>query len=284
MKKIMFGLAAAAAIAAFGVESANIVGYNTYQTDEARQPSFGACFVPVSGASTYKLGDLKPADFDVDNDFIQIINPTTLASDAQYVYMSKEIADAAAEADGEEPGAYDALIGWWNPDIGVGEDGASADNVDINVGQAFLGLFDSGNDIGFLSSGEAPTVPTSINTDGARQPFFASYIPKTITLGQIVPEDFDVDNDFIQVINPTTLGTDAQYVYMSKEIADAAAEADGEDPGAYDALVGWWNPDIGVGEDGASANNVSVAPGAAFLGLFDGGADITFNFPSSLAE
>ena len=125
MKKIMFATVAAAAITGFCVESANIVGYNTYQTDEARQPSFGACFIPVSGAATYKLGDLKPADFNVDDDMIQLINPTTLGTDARYVYMSKEVADAAAEADGEDPGAYDALVGWWDPVIGVGEDDAS---------------------------------------------------------------------------------------------------------------------------------------------------------------
>ena len=285
MKKLMFAAAVAAGFIAMGdgIESANIVGYNTYNTDTARQPSFGACFVPTSGASSYKLGDLKPTDFSVDDDYLQIINPTTLGTDATYVYMSKEMADAAAIDDGGAAGDYDDLIGWWNPDIGVGADGASANNVEINVGQAFLGLFESGNDIGFLSSGEAPTVSTSINTDGEKQPFFASYIPKTIKLGQIVPENISVDDDYVQVINPTTLGTDATYVYMSKEMADAAAIDDGGAAGDYDDLIGWWNPDIGVGADGASAMNVSVTAGAAFLGLFESGNDITFNFPSSTA-
>ena len=107
-------------------------------------------------------------------------------------------------------------------------------------------------------------------------------MPKTIKLGAIVPENFDVDADAIQVINPSTLAADAQYVYMSKEIADAAAKEDGEEPGAYDELIGWWNPVIGVGEDGASANGVDVAAGAAFLGLFESGNNITFNFPAAL--
>ena len=145
-------------------------------------------------------------------------------------------------------------------------------------------MFESGNDIGFLSCGEAPAVSTSISTGGLKQPFFASYIPKTIKLGQIVADDFDPDNDVIAVINPTTLGTDAQYVYMSKEIADAAAIDEGGAAGDYDELIGWWDYSIGVGEDGAKADNVNVTPGAAFLGLFESGNDITFNFPSSLAE
>ena len=151
MKKLMFTAAVAAGLAAFGdgIESANIVGYGTYNTDELRQPSFGACFIPVNGASSYKLGDLKPTDLDPDNDTIQVINPTTLASDAVYVYMSKEVADAAALEDGEEAGAYDELIGWWDYVIGIGEDNAKADNVNVTPGAAFLGKFDSGNDITF---------------------------------------------------------------------------------------------------------------------------------------
>ena len=285
MKKLMITTAALlAAVGVNAVESANIVGYTNFETEQLRQPSFGACFLPLSGASTYKLGDLIPTDFDVDNDSISIIDPTTLGTAAQYVYMSKEIADAAAVADGEPQGAYDELIGWWDYLAGgVGTDGAEAGNVNISVGQAFLGLFDSGNDISFRSNGDVPLTSTSISTDGERQPFFANYLPKTITLGQIVPEDFDVDNDSIAVIDPTTLGTAAQYVYMSKDIADAAAVADGEQPGAYDELIGWWDYLAGgVGTDGAEAGNVNVAAGAAFLGLFDSGNDITFNFPAAL--
>jgi hypothetical protein len=166
---------------------------------------------------------------------------------------------------------------------GVGEDGAAAGETPINVGQAFLGLFESGSDIQFQSSGSVPLTTTGISTDAKKKPFFANYLPKTIKLGAIVPENFDPDADGIQVINPTTLGADYIYVYMSKEIADAAAEEEGELPGAYDELVGWWDyMKGGVGEDGASANDVDVAAGAAFLGLFESGNNITFNFPAAL--
>ncbi len=286
MKKVMFGLAAAAAISAFAIESANIVGYNTYNTDNAYQPSFGACFVPLSGGSTYKLGSIKPTNFDPDNDMIQLIDPTTLGRSAAYVYLSAEIAAAAEVEDGAEPGEYDGLIGWWDASTGPDlDEGIKADNVDIDVGQAFLGKFDSGNDVEFLSSGEAPTVSTSISTDSARQPFFASYIPKTIKLGQIVPEDFDPDNDMIQVIDPATLGRSAAYVYLSAEVAAAAEVEDGAEPGEYDGLIGWWDASTGPDlDEGIKADNVNVNPGDAFLGKFDSGNDITFNFPSSLAE
>ena len=98
----------------FSLESANVVGYTEFATAAKKQPSFGACFMPLNGATSYKLKDLVPSNFDPDADGIQVINPITLGADYIYVYMSKEIADAAAEEDGEAPGAYDDLIGWWD--------------------------------------------------------------------------------------------------------------------------------------------------------------------------
>ena len=282
MKKLIFAAAAVAGMGAFALESANVVGYTEFTTETKKQPSFGACFTPINGEATYKLKELIPTDFDPDSDIVQLVNPTTLGTDAQYVYMSKEIADAAAEEDGEAPGAYDELVGWWDAGLGVGEDGAAVGETPIKVGQAFLGLFESGNNIKFQSSGSVPLTSTGISTDFKKQPFFSNYLPKVIALGTIVAEDFDPDADIIQVVNPETLGTDAQYVYMSKEIADAAAAEDGEAPGAYDELVGWWDAALGVGEDGASANNVDVDAGAAFLGLFESGNNITFKFPAAL--
>ena len=150
MKKLMFAVAAAFCGTVFGLESANIVGYTEYKTEAKKKPSFGACFMPLDGSASYKLKDLKPTNFDPDADGIQVINPTTLGADYIYVYMSKEIADAAAEEEGELPGAYDELVGWWDyMKGGVGEDGASANDVDVAAGAAFLGLFESGNNITF---------------------------------------------------------------------------------------------------------------------------------------
>ena len=135
-----------------------VVGYIGKNTDALKQPSFGACFVPVDDAKTYKLATLVPTGFDPDMDQICLINPTTLGTDAQYVYMSKEIADAAAEEEGEEPGAFDFLIGWWDASIGVGEEGGEAGNVDVVPGAAFLGLFESLSDITFQFPSPIPSV------------------------------------------------------------------------------------------------------------------------------
>ena len=266
----------------FSLESANIVGYTEYATAAKNKPAFGACFMPLNGNDSYKLKDLVPTDFDADNDMIQVINPTTLGTDATYLYFSKEFADAVAEEENEEPGSFDELIGWWNPSYDIGDELGACDEVPVKVGQAFLGLFESGNNIKFRSSGNVPLTSTAISTDCKKKPFFANYLPVTIKLGAIVPEDFDADNDMIQVINPTTLGTDATYLYFSKEFADAVAEEENEEPGSFDELIGWWNPSYDIGDELGASNEVDVIPGAAFLGLFESGNNIIFNFPAAL--
>ena len=122
MKKLIFAAAAVAGMGAFALESANVVGYTEYKTETKKQPSFGACFMPLDGSASYKLKDLVPSNFDADNDMIQVINPSTLATDATYVYFSKEFADAAASEEGEPAGAFDELIGWWNPSYDIGDE------------------------------------------------------------------------------------------------------------------------------------------------------------------
>ena len=86
MKKLMIAASAAlCATVGFGLESANVVGYTEFASATKKQPSFGACFMPLDGATSYKLKDLVPSDFDPDADVVQLINPSTLATDAQYV-------------------------------------------------------------------------------------------------------------------------------------------------------------------------------------------------------
>ena len=75
MKKLMFAAAAmAAGIAMADVTSANIVGYNTKQTAEVLYPTFGACFIPVNGAKTYQLGDIKAENTNWGNSYIMFLD------------------------------------------------------------------------------------------------------------------------------------------------------------------------------------------------------------------
>ena len=264
------------------VVSSDIVGYNNNVTDGSKYPVFGASFLPVNGATTYKLGNLVPSNASTDDDWIQVINSTTLDADNMYHYLDKATADYIAVDNGGKAGDCDDLIGWWDGAYDIGEEEGFADNVTIENGTGFLGFFESGNEISFQSSGKVPTVTTGVTTDGSKYPIIANYIPKTIKLGWIVPEDASTDDDWIQVINSTTLDADNMYHYLDKATADYIAVDNGGKAGDCDDLIGWWDGAYDIGEEEGSANNVDVAAGAGFLGFFESGNEITFNFPSSL--
>ena len=58
MKKVMFGLAVAATLGVFGIESANTVGYQTMDLTAGKQVMKGAMFVTVGDASL-SLQDIR---------------------------------------------------------------------------------------------------------------------------------------------------------------------------------------------------------------------------------
>ena len=250
-------------------------------TDGTKYPIIGASFLPVGGGSTFKLGDFVPTGASADDDWIQVINSTTLDADKMYHYVDKATADYIAIDNGGEAGDCDDLIGWWDGDYDIGDDEGAANNVTFANGTGFLGFFESGEEISFQSSGQVPDVVTSLTTDGSKYPIVTSYIPKAIPLGWIVPNGASADDDWIQVINSVTLDADKMYHYVDKATADYIAIDNGGEAGDCDDLIGWWDGDLDIGEDGGSADTVSVNPGDGFLGFFESGEAITFNFPSS---
>ena len=156
MKKLMFALVAAgaAAVMADGIESANIVGYQGVSKGSVAQPMFGFTFVPVDGATSNKLGDVTVSGMKGGNDYIQVINSTTLGLDARYTYYSAAQAEAEAADSAEElveEGEYEsyeeayadeyptfaAKIGWWNGTPG-GKSSVRSENIVVNEGDAFL--------------------------------------------------------------------------------------------------------------------------------------------------
>ena len=284
------------------------MGYQDVSKGAVKQPLFGFTFTPVTGAATIKLGSVTVKGMEGGLDRIQVINPTTLASDAVYTYYSdaQARAEAAEEAEGETgttegeeyeevfAEVYDELkgnVGWWAGAVG----GTSADNVDVAVGSGFLGLSPSANNIAFTCSGEAPTTPKAYSAGAVKQPIIANFLPTKCYLKDILVSGMEGGLDRIQVINPTTLASDAVYTYYSdaQARAEAAEEAEGETGATegeeyeevfaevYDELkgnVGWWAGAVG----GTSADNVVVNPGDAFLVLSPVANALTFNFKSVL--
>ena len=252
-------------------------------------PLFSLCFTPINGATYTLLGDFKPMDGTsiVEDDCIQVIDPTSLAATKLFTYLDKTIADEIAVDEGGQPGDYDEFIGWWDEGIGIFEDDAKVDDYQVNIGDGFMGYFESESEVTFQSNGEAPTVSTSFtpNSEGTRSPVFANYIPRDITLKYMAPVDgmAIVEDDCIQVIDPTSLASTELFTYLDKTIADEIAVDEGGEPGDYDEFIGWWDEGIGIFEDDARVDDFVVKAGFGFMGYFEAGNEITFQLPSSTA-
>ena len=209
---------------------------------------------------------------DPDLDYIQILDTSNTSVINRYCYFSKAIADAL-NAD-EHTDEYTALIGWWEADE-VGD--TSRDNVVLNVGQGWLLANGSGSNIKFLYHGEVPLMPTQIETEGVARPFIANYLPRAVTLGEIVIDEIDPDLDYLQELDTSNTSVINRYSYFPQAVADALNEDEHTDE--YDALVGWWVTDE-IGDDGSERNNVSIPTGKAFLGACGSGASWVIKFPS----
>ena len=288
MKKLMCALAAVAAgVAMADVSSANIVGYNTINTGaNKRYATLTPCFLPVSGATTYKMKDLTASGFAFNGgnpDTLQALDSASTSTKAEYLYCDKAMADALCEEYKMPAGSFDAYIGWWDQKKG-GLGVAAADEDAIANGTGFLGDIRSGSDVAVQSSGEAPTKSTSYTTDGKRYPLFGCYIPKALKLKQLTASGFDYNGgnpDTLQVLDPVTTSTKAEYLYCDKVMADALCEEYKMPAGSFDAYIGWWDQKKG-GLGVAPADEDDVVIGETFLGDIRSLSEVTVNFPSSL--
>ena len=298
MKKLMFAAAVAAGFAVFGVESSNIVGYAPVNDGGNHNPGVGGLFIPVGGASTYKLSNIRvSADGDFmtpGTEYLQMLNPNGSAVIARYTYVSEDFLKDEFEDDWED---YKSAIGWWNFDRNIpalieGGDYAkkltSANDPDIVVGTAFLGYL-GGNDLNFTSSGEVPTESTAFNDNGNHNPFFMNYLPVTIDLMDItVSADGDFmtpGTEYLQVLNPNGSAVVARYTYVSEDFLKDEFE---DEWANYEWAIGWWNFDRNIPSLIEASDNskqlkrgdVTLDPGASFLGYL-GGNGLSFNFPAA---
>ena len=285
------------------MESANVVGYSALNDGGDQNPGIGGLFIPVNGSSTYKLTDITVSgptadDFMVPGiEYLQMLNPNGSAVIARYTYVSEAFLKDEFEDEWED---YKGAIGWWNYDRNIatlieGGDYAkkitAATDPDITVGTAFLGKL-GGNELNFTSAGEVPNVSTSFNDDGNQNPFFLNYLPTTIDLMDVTvsgetTDDFMVPGiEYLQVLNPNGSAVVARYTYVSEAFLKDEFEDEWAD---YAWAIGWWNYDRNIatliegGDDAKkiSRGDVSLAPGAAFLGKL-GGNGLDFNFPAAV--
>lgn len=221
MKKIMFGLAAAVAIGAFGIESANTVGYQQIPTPQGSSMRC-ATFRTVLAAS-YPLSQIKVEGADGTGD----VSAQTISSaglwDGEYYYLTEDMT-----------GAPD---GWYKDMFGD----ESANDVILPEGTALF-VSSANNDIVLTVSGEVAKgdvlVPFS---QGAGM--IGNCLPVDVALARIGLTGADGTGDVcVQTISAGGLW-DGEYYYLTEDMTGAAD--------------GWYKDMFGD----EAADDVTLAPG-----------------------
>ena len=251
MKKLMMTLAVSLAATALiaDVTSVNVVGYQNV-TAGGQYFSSGATFISIgtSANAQWRLGDIKGVGMVPVDDNIQFLNP----ADANTVLTATYVDAAAA---GEEP----SLVGWWNMDGDT--------RLDDQVFAAGTGFLCSFSSVGVVLTyaGEVLDGSTTVDLNGMKYPMVANFLPKNITLGDLVGVGMVPVDDNIQFLSVAGAITELTATYI-----DAAAA--GEEP----SLVGWWNMDGDTRLD-----DVAFPAGTAFLGRFQS-SNVQIIFPDPI--
>lgn len=229
MKKLMTACAACvlAGMVSAQVESVNIVGYNTINIPQGF--SFVTSpFVPVGGnGSVYTLGSLQPNEnWDGNNaDTVQFIDET-----GEMVFTAW----------------YFAGYGWYDFN-----DASELNDLEIPAGMcAFIEATQEG--AALVAAGEVATSPLTMSLPQGFS-LVGNSVPRTITLGEIVPnENWDGNNaDTIQFIDET-----GEMVFTAW----------------YFAGYGWYDFN-----DASELNEFELPPGTGFfLEATQEGAELAF--------
>ena len=222
MKKVMFGLAAAAAISAFAIESANVVGYKSANTGANPYITGGMCFVTCGSTDgTFRLGDMKLEGSTWGSDWIQFIDPTTSifdpSKDATYYSAAEAIADGGTADDAE----------WEDVDEN------SLDDVTYPIGTAFLTSFlSTGVTITYSGEVNLNAAYSTINCTGKPYAYVANPYPGDLTAGDIKLVNSTWGSDWLQFIDPATSivdpTRDITYYSAAEAIADGGSADDAE--------------------------------------------------------
>lgn len=224
MKKLMFGLAAAAAMVTLAdISSSNAVGFQDMNMGSNPFGTAGMCFQTCGAAgATFRLADIKLTGSTWGTDWLNFINPATSAvdstKDVTYYSAAEAIADGGSADEAE----------WENfQEI-------CQDDVTYPVGTAFLCNFASPN-VQITMAGQVFTAANEVDCTGKSFAFVANLYPGDITAGDIKLEGSTWGADWLNFINPATSAVDSSrditYYSAAEAIADGgtADEAEWED-------------------------------------------------------
>ena len=265
MKKLMFTAAVAAGLAAFGIESANTVGYQEKELTLGNNDFVIQTFLPMDKTvATTKLGDIKVTDdWDPGSDFIATLQSSG-DLDTGYTYLIAEYAEALGGT----------VAGWYLVDeVNDGDVSVSGlqDNVVLPYAQGFLAYNNTGAKL--LFAGEVVAGDTELATTLGNNAFSGNASPVDITLADLtVSDDWDPGSDFIATLQSSG-DLDTGYTYLIAEYAEALGGT----------VAGWYLVDeVNDGDVSVSGiqNDVVISAGQAFLIYQNTGA--TISLPSAL--
>ena len=262
MKKLMFTAAVAAGLAAFGIESANTVGYATQSAGANAYPTVGAMFV-TPGETSFKLSSITAHNAVYRLDVIQYLNPALAKIDPNKVYTWYE--DDEAPEDN----------GWYFYAPGTDNDEEYAGDEEFPAGTAFLGNFDPANGVSLTYSGEVMTGDVTIDTqdgNGTYLPymFVVNPLPKRIQLSEITAINAVYRLDVIQTLNPAVAKIDSSKVFTWYEDSEAPEDN------------GWYYYAPGTDNDEEDASEEWIEIGGGFLCNFDPANEVKLVFAGAL--
>ena len=290
MKKLMFTAAVAAAMGAFAaIESANTVGYMDMSLTNSIYAPVGACFMTV-GQTSFRLGDIVPENGTLTtSEYLQEFDPLTGAIGEKYYYI-----DAATAANSRPMSRWSdptVAVGWWKDGwqskfdrdgVGTAE---RADNLVFAAGSGFYSNF-AGKKATLTVSGEVVMDELQISLTNKIYAPVINYLPRTITLGEIVPENGTLTtSEYLQEFDPLTGAIGEKYYYIdATTAANSRPMSRWTDP---TVAVGWWKDGwqskfdrdgVGTAE---RADNVQIASGAGLYSNF-AGKKAKLNFPKAI--
>ena len=279
MKKLMIAATASiAAVGAFAVESANVVGYQNKELNEKANSFVVQTLLPCGVTKAdVTLANFLPKDgaagWDYYSDFLATLK-TNGNLDKKYGYLSPYWADKYYEA--EDVGWYDYSVLAEDPDTIEAE---KKDSTKIPFGTGFLvSSSAAGNTLTF--SGEVLQDEIALPLNEKANTFVGNVTPVAVRLNQMTPTDgaagWDYYSDFLATLK-TNGNLDKKYGYLSPYWADKYYEA--EDVGWYDYSVLAEDPDTIEAEK--VPDSVVINSGDAFLvSVSNGGVELLV--PSAL--
>ncbi len=237
----------------FGVESANVVGYDTLALRGGGQAKgAGASFLTVNG-DAITLGDIKIAGYDTTEGY------------ADFQVIAKQLDGAGrggttySWCDFEEEG--ETYLGWYDDDMNCYND------LELVAGEG-LWVYSPSTDFNIVSSGAVPTSDIAVALRGGGQAkMVANPMPATVTLGQITVTGYDTTEGY------------ADFQIIAKKLDGAGrggtaySWCDFEEEG--ETYYGWYDDDMN------EYNDVEVVPGEG-LWIYSPSTDFAVVFPTPL--